>query len=129
MREQKSLAYSIHSQIDGKNGFLFVLSGVSVNDYELAKETIIEAFNRFKSGDFTEDKMALAKKIILSNRKEAKDRPKHMIETMHNQLLLKEPESESQFESRIQAVTRQDVQRLCQNAHLDTIYILTKGEA
>ncbi|MBA8770880.1 EF-P 5-aminopentanol modification-associated protein YfmF [Staphylococcus coagulans] len=129
VREQKSLAYSIHSQIDGKNGFLFVLSGVSVDDYELAKETIIEAFNRFKSGDFTEDKMALAKKIILSNRKEAKDRPKHMIETMHNQLLLKEPESESQFESRIQAVTLQDVQRLCQNAHLDTIYILTKGEA
>ena len=30
VRERKqSLAYSIHSQIDGKNGYLFVLSGVS----------------------------------------------------------------------------------------------------
>lgn len=32
------------------------MSGVSAKDYQLAKETIIEAFNRFKSGDFTEDK-------------------------------------------------------------------------
>ncbi|EGQ1583848.1 insulinase family protein [Staphylococcus pseudintermedius] len=128
VREQKSLAYSIHSQIDGKNGFLFVMSGVSAKDYQLAKETIIEAFNRFKSGDFTEDKMALAKKIILSGRKESKDRPKNMIEMMHNQLLLEVPETDDQYEARIQAVKREDIQRLCQNAHLDTIYILTKED-
>ncbi|ARJ51727.1 EF-P 5-aminopentanol modification-associated protein YfmF [Staphylococcus lutrae] len=126
VREQKSLAYSIHSQIDGKNGFLFVMSGVSVKDDQLAKDTIIEAFNRFKTGDFTEEKMELAKTIILSGRKESKDRPKHMIETMHNQLLLDVPETEAQFEARIQAVRHEDIQRLCQNAHLDTIYILTK---
>ncbi|MEJ7540910.1 EF-P 5-aminopentanol modification-associated protein YfmF [Staphylococcus intermedius] len=128
VREQKSLAYSIHSQIDGKNGFLFVMSGVSAKDYELAKVTIIEAFNRFKAGEFSDDKMELAKKIILSGRKESKDRPKNMIEMMHNQLLLEIPETDAQYEARIKAVKHEDIQRLCQNAHLDTIYILTKED-
>lgn len=48
MREKQSLAYSIHSQIDGKNGYLFVLSGVSSDKYEVAKDTIINEFEKIK---------------------------------------------------------------------------------
>ncbi|QLK85893.1 insulinase family protein [Staphylococcus sp. 17KM0847] len=126
VREKQSLAYSIHSQIDGKNGFLFVLSGVSSAAYHVAKETIITAFNQFKQGAFTDEKMELAKKIVLSHLKEIKDRPKQMIDQMHKQLLVDRPESEEAFEARIHAVTREDIQQLCQQAQLDTIYILTK---
>ncbi len=46
--KSKSLAYSIHSQIDGKNGYLFVLSGVSSDKYETAKDTIISEFEKIK---------------------------------------------------------------------------------
>ncbi|MGV3243827.1 EF-P 5-aminopentanol modification-associated protein YfmF [Staphylococcus sp. 11261D007BR] len=130
VREQKSLAYSIHSQIDGKNGFLFVISGVSTKDYELAKDTILEAFNRFEAGDFTEEKLKLAQKIILSHRKESKDRAKSIIEIMHNQLLLPEEETNDSydiFEKRILEVSKEDIQKICKQASLDTVYILTKG--
>lgn len=127
VREKKSLAYSIHSQIDGKNGYLFVLSGVSSDAYQDAKETIIDAFEQFKQGHFTDEKMALAKKIILSHRKELKDRPKQMIELMHNQILVNKPEPEASFIERIEAVTKADIQQLCQQAQLDTIYIMTKA--
>ncbi|MDO5375591.1 MAG: pitrilysin family protein [Staphylococcus rostri] len=127
VREKKSLAYSIHSQIDGKNGYLFVLSGVSSDAYQDAKETIIDAFEQFKQGNFTDEKMALAKKIILSHRKELKDRPKQMIELMHNQILVDKPEPEASFIERIEAVTKADIQQLCQQAQLDTIYIMTKA--
>ena len=127
VREKQSLAYSIHSQIDGKNGYLFVLSGVSSDAYEAAKTTIIDAFEQFKKGQFTDEKMALAKKIILSHRKEMKDRPKQMIEMMHNRRLVENPESESTFIERIQSVTKADIEALCQRAQLDTIYIMTKA--
>ncbi|UEX89300.1 EF-P 5-aminopentanol modification-associated protein YfmF [Staphylococcus ratti] len=126
VREQKSLAYSIHSQIDGKNGFLYVMSGVSLKDVDEAKVTIVEAFERFKKGEFSAEKLALAKKIILSHRKEAKDRQKNIIEVMHNQLLLPKAESEVSFVEKIESVTHQDIQSLCQRAQLDTIYIMTK---
>lgn len=127
VREKQSLAYSIHSQIDAKNGFLFVLSGVSTDKYEVAKETIVSEFEKFQQGDFEEEKIALAKKVILSQRQESHDRAKSIIEIMNNNILLDEPMSEESYISGIQNVNKSDIQQLAQATTLDTIYILTKG--
>lgn len=127
VREKQSLAYSIHSQIDGKNGFLFVLSGVSASKYEIAKNTILDEFEKLKNGNFDDDKLELAKKIIISHRHESTDRPKSIIELLHNQVLLDKPQSEEEFITAINAVTREDVIKLANEAMLDTIYVLTKG--
>ncbi|MBU5271106.1 pitrilysin family protein [Staphylococcus caprae] len=127
VREKQSLAYSIHSQIDGKNGFLFVLSGVSADKYERAKDTILEEFDKLKNGEFDETKLELAKKIIISHRHESTDRPKSMIELLHNQLLLDEYQSDEDFIKAINQVTKEDVIELANEAVLDTIYVLTKG--
>lgn len=127
VREKQSLAYSIHSQVDGKNGFLFVLSGVSAAKYELAKDTILDEFEKLKNGDFEDGKLDLAKKIIISHRHESTDRPKSIIELLHNQVLLDKPQSEEEFITAINAVTREDVIKLANEAKLDTIYVLTKG--
>ena len=127
VREKQSLAYSIHSQVDGKNGFLFVLSGVSAAKYELAKDTILDEFEKLKNGDFEDGKLDLAKKIIISHRHESTDRPKSIIELLHNQVLLDNSQSEEEFITAINAVTREDVIKLANEAKLDTIYVLTKG--
>lgn len=127
VREKQSLAYSIHSQVDGKNGFLFVLSGVSAAKYELAKDTILDEFEKLKNGDFEDGKLDLAKKIIISHRHESTDRPKSIIELLHNQVLLDNSQSEEEFITTINAVTREDVIKLANEAKLDTIYVLTKG--
>ncbi|MEB5783117.1 EF-P 5-aminopentanol modification-associated protein YfmF [Staphylococcus pseudoxylosus] len=127
VREKQSLAYSIHSQIDAKNGFLFVLSGVSTDKYEVAKETIVSEFEKFQQGDFEEEKIALAKKVILSQRQESHDRAKSIIEIMNNNILLDEPMSEESYISGIQNVKKSNIQQLAQATTLDTIYILTKG--
>ena len=127
VREKQSLAYSIHSQLDGKNGYLFVLSGVSVEKYDTAKNTIIEEFEKFKVGEFSEEKLALAKKIIISQRQEIADRPKGIIEVMQNQLLLNQPQSDKEYMELINKVTKEDVVKMANQAYLDTIYVLTKG--
>ncbi|HEH1218341.1 TPA: insulinase family protein [Staphylococcus aureus] len=127
VREKQSLAYSIHSQIDGKNGYLFVLSGVSSDKYETAKDTIISEFEKIKAGDFTEEKLELAKKVIISHRYESEDRPKSIIEIMHNQILLEQPQSKETFINDIQKVSREDIVSVAEKAFLDTIYVLTKG--
>ena len=64
VRERQSLAYSIHSQLDTKNGYLFVLSGVSADKYQVAQETIIKEFEKFKFGEFSDEKLELAKKLL-----------------------------------------------------------------
>lgn len=128
VREKQSLAYSIHSQLDGKNGYLFVLSGVSADKYELAKDTILEEFDKFKRGEFDIDKLELAKKIIISHRHEITDRPKSIIEVMQNQLLLDYKQTDENYIDHIQKVTKDDVISMANKAELDTIYVLTKGD-
>lgn len=127
VREKQSLAYSIHSQIDAKNGFMFVLSGVSTDKYEVAKDTIIAEFEKFQRGQFNEEKLELAKKVIVSQRQESYDRPKRMIEILNNNILLENDLSESDYIKRIQNVTKAEIIDLTKHIELNTIYVLTKG--
>ena len=127
VREKQSLAYSIHSQIDAKNGFMFVLSGVSIDKYEVAKDTIIAEFEKFQRGQFNEEKLELAKKVIVSQRQESYDRPKRMIEILNNNILLENDLSESDYIKRIQNVTKAEIIDLTKHIELNTIYVLTKG--
>ena len=113
--------------MDAKNGFMFVLSGVSADKYEIAKDTIIAEFEKFQHGEFDDDKLELAKKVIISQRQESHDRPKSIIEILNNNILLDEDMSETSFIEGIQNVSRTDIQQLAQETILDTIYILTKG--
>src|SRR5699024_815237 len=127
VREKQSLAYSIHSQIDAKNGFMFVLSGVSIDKYEVAKDTIIAEFEKFQRGRFNEEKLELAKKVIVSQSQESYDRPKRMIEILNNNILLKNDLSESDYIKHIQNVTKAEIIDLTKHIELNTIYVLTKG--
>lgn len=127
VREKQSLAYSIHSQIDAKNGFMFVLSGVSSDKYEVAKDTIIAEFEKFQQGQFSEEKLELAKKIIISQRQESYDRPKRIIEILNNNILLEHGISEEAYIKHIQDVDYAEIIDLAKNIELNTIYVLTKG--
>ncbi|AYU55091.1 insulinase family protein [Staphylococcus debuckii] len=128
VREKQSLTYSIRSQIDGKNGYMFVLSGVAVDKYERAKDTIIDEFKKFQQGEFTEEKLELAKKILISQRNESQDRPKSMVEIAHNQILLPEDLTNGNYGQKIHDVTKDDIINLTKRAILDTIYVLTKED-
>ena len=59
---------------------MFVLSGVSSDKYEVAKDTIIEEFNKIQAGQFDDSKLALAKKVIVSQRQESQDKYIYRIE-------------------------------------------------
>lgn len=47
---------------------------------------------------------------------------------MHNQLLLDYPQSNEQYIDAINKVTKEDIIELVNQAQLDTIYVLTKGD-
>ena len=106
---------------------MFVLSGVSIDKYEVAKDTIIAEFEKFQRGQFNEEKLELAKKVIVSQRQESYDRPKRMIEILNNNILLENDLSESDYIKRIQNVTKAEIIDLTKHIELNTIYVLTKG--
>lgn len=126
IREQQSLAYQISSQIDLRNGYMFVMGGVDAENVEKAEAGILEELGRFRDGDFEDSFMDEIKGMMRVNRKEVMDKPKGMIALEYNQLLRK-PDSPS-WEEQLDAVDREMIIEISNKIHLDTVYVLTRSD-
>lgn len=124
VREKLSLAYQIHSQIDARSGMLYVLSGVNQEKRVQAIETIQAEFEKIKNGDFDEQLLNTAKRMIINQKKESLDRPKGFVEiefsnTFGNSV------SEEDWIKGILAITKEDVMSIAETGQLHTVYCLT----
>lgn len=125
IREKQSLAYQISSQIDLRNGYMFVMGGVDIENVEKAEAGILEELERFRNGDFEDSFLDEIKGIMRVNRKEVMDKPKGLIALEYNQLL-KKPDTPS-WEEQLDRVDRDFIIEISNKIHLDTIYVLTRS--
>ena len=126
IREEKSLAYQIHSQVDMKNGYLFVLGGVDAGKVQITEDAVLEELARLKDGDFEEEFVNEIKNMMKISREEIKDQPKSLLTLVYNQLLL--PEDAPSWETCIDKVDKTLVSEVAGKIKLDTVYTLT-GES
>lgn len=123
IREKESLAYQIHSQADIKNGFLFVLAGVSPDQTAKAESAVMHELERIKKGDFTDEFVEETKHLMKVNRKEAVDKPKGMIALVYNQML--NGTTDEDWKRSMDAVDREMIISVAGRIHADTVYTLT----
>ncbi|UTH12548.1 EF-P 5-aminopentanol modification-associated protein YfmF [Macrococcoides canis] len=123
VREQLSLAYQIHSQIDARNGLLYVLAGVNQQNKAQAIETIQHQFEMIKSGEIDDKMVDLSKRLIINSRLESLDRPKGFVETSFSNTFGTEI-SQEQWVEGIQAVNKDDIINLAKTGYFHTIYCL-----
>ncbi|TDM24398.1 insulinase family protein [Macrococcoides canis] len=123
VREKLSLAYQIHSQIDARNGLLYVLAGVNQQNKAQAIETIQHQFEMIKSGEIDDKIVDLSKRLIINSRLESLDRPKDFVETSFSNTFGTEISQEQWIEG-IQAVTKDDIVNLAKTGYFHTIYCL-----
>ncbi|WP_411844098.1 EF-P 5-aminopentanol modification-associated protein YfmF [Salinicoccus sp. HZC-1] len=125
IREKQSLAYQISSQIDVRNGYMFVMGGVDAENVKKAEAGILEELERFKNGDFEDSFIDEIKGMMRVNRKEVMDKPKGLIALEYNELLRK-PDSPS-WEAQLNSVDREMIIEISNKIHLDTVYVLTRS--
>ncbi|UTH01068.1 EF-P 5-aminopentanol modification-associated protein YfmF [Macrococcoides canis] len=123
VREKLSLAYQIHSQIDARNGLLYVLAGVNQQNKAQAIETIQHQFEMIKSGEIDDKMVDLSKRLIINSRLESLDRPKGFVETSFSNTFGTEISQEQWIEG-IQAVNKDDIINLAKTGYFHTIYCL-----
>lgn len=123
VREKLSLAYQIHSQIDARNGLLYVLAGVNQQNKAQAIETIQHQFEMIKSGEIDDKIVDLSKRLIINSRLESLDCPKGFVETSFSNTFGTEISQEQWIEG-IQAVTKDDIVNLAKTGYFHTIYCL-----
>src|SRR5699024_7604611 len=85
VREKNSLAYYASSKFESHKGILFVFSGIAPSDFDQAKSIILEQMEAMKKGDFTEEQISEAKRLIINQYKQTLDDPFGMIEIIYNQ--------------------------------------------
>jgi predicted Zn-dependent peptidase len=126
IREEKSLAYQIHSQVDMKNGYLFVLGGVDIGKVKMTEEAVLDELARLQNGDFDDDFVKEIKNMMKISREEAKDQPKALLTLVYNQSLLSD--DAPSWEESLDAVDKALIIKMAGKITLDTVYVLT-GES
>lgn len=128
VREKASLAYYVVSRLESHKGLMMVMSGVDEKNYEKAMAIIEEQMHGMKNGDITEEEMAQTKAVIKNQLLETIDSPRGMVEILYHNVVAKKDISLNDWLEEIEKVTKDEIVKVAQKVHLDTIYFLSGTE-
>ncbi len=126
IREKMSLAYQISSQIDVRNGYMFVMGGVDPKNVKKAESAILRELETLQQGEFDDEFVEEVKRMMRVNRKEVMDKPKGLLALEYNRML--QDEHSSSWEERLAAVDSAMIADVSKRVALDTVYVLTRSE-
>ena len=124
VREKEGLAYSAGSNFVRTKDSIFIRCGIEIDKYNKALETIKEQLEDIKNGNFTEEDMNSAKKLITSSMKSIAEEQDTEITYYYGQDLSGEYNSLEEYIEKINKVTRNEVVELSKNIKINTIYFL-----
>lgn len=124
VREKEGLAYSAGSNFVRVKDSIFIRCGIEIDKYNKALETIKEQLEDIKNGNFTEEDMNSAKKLITSSMKSIAEEQDTEITYYYGQDLSGEYNSLEEYIEKINKVTRNEVVELSKNIKINTIYFL-----
>ena len=124
VREKEGLAYSAGSNFVRVKDSIFIRCGIEIDKYNKALETIKEQLEDIKNGNFTEEDMNSAKKLITSSMKSISEEQDTEITYYYGQDLSGEYNSLEECIEKINKVTRNEVVELSKNIKINTIYFL-----
>ena len=129
VREKHSLCYYCASRLDNFKGLMYVYSGLDFKNCGMAEKIIDEQLADVVSGNFTDKEIELAKKSLVNSKLESLDSALGMVaEQEINEILGCELNTETYLE-KINAVTKDEIQKVAKKITKDTIFILTKEGA
>ena len=126
VREKKSLAYTIRSQYVKHIGTLFVSAGIEIDNYNIAKESILKEIDDMKNGNITDVEMNDAKANLITRFKSYSDSQSALIGWSIGQKLLEVTEDIDETIQEIEKVTKEDVIDVASRLRIELSYFLTK---
>jgi len=127
VREKESLAYYVSSSIESHKGFMMIMSGVEPTNYEKTVKIIKDQLNEMVQGNISEEEIAQTKAIIINQMKESNDLPVQLMERYFHGIVGGVKRKTEEVIAQIEAVTKEQIQRVAQKIEIDTIYFLTSN--
>jgi predicted Zn-dependent peptidase len=127
VREREGLCYTVFARADKFKSVLLIYAGVDFDKFDKAENLIIEQVEALKSGDISDDELAIAKKTLISNLQSLSDYQNSYINYYYNQYLTKGTLDLEEYIDRINRLEKNDLIMAAKHFELDTIVRL-KGE-
>ena len=124
VREKASLAYTASSSFSYYTGNIFVNAGIEIENFEKATDIIKEQIEAMKQGDFTEEDLQNAKKVIVSNIAGISDEQDTEIIYLLGQELSGNNISLEKYAEFVQDVNKNEIEDFAKKVIINTIYFL-----
>lgn len=128
VREQRSLAYSVHSSYQGAKGVMMISAGVDPNHVVDAANVSIEQVARMQRGEFSDELFESAKRLWAQEIETVFDTNSGTaLKTIHDWSLNRTLDVKATIE-KMNQVTRQDVVDAAKTLQLDTVFAYSPKE-
>ena len=124
VREKASLAYTASSSFSYYTGNIFVNAGIEIENFEKATDIIKEQIEAMKQGNFTEEDIENAKKVIVSNIAGISDEQDTEIIYLLGQELSGNNTSLEKYAEFVQDVNKNEIEDFAKKININTIYFL-----
>lgn len=124
VREKASLAYTASSSFSYYTGNIFVNAGIEIDNFEKATDIIKEQIESMKQGDFSDEELENAKKVIISNIDGISDEQDTEIIYFLGQELSNNNITLEQYKEYIQDINKNEIEDFAKNISINTIYYL-----
>lgn len=128
VREKMSLCYYCNSRIVRDKGIIFIQSGIENQNYEKAKNEILNQLEVMKNGEFTDEEFDSSITALCDAFKGVEDSPAAVCTFYGSQALDEKLVSGKEYAELIADVTREQVTECAKRVTVDTIYLLTGEE-
>ena len=123
VREKESLAYTAGSSYLKPKNMIFIRCGIEIQNYNKALETIKVQLDDLKNGKIEED-IENAKKLIIASVKSITSEQDTEITYYYGQELAGTLIEISDYENKVNAVTKEQIQEIANSVSINTIYFL-----
>lgn len=124
VREKASLAYTVSSNYMKLKSNIFIRAGIEIENYEKALNIIKEQIEEMKQGEFSDEDIINAKRIITAGIKNIKEEQDIEISYYYGQELSNVKTSIPEYLKSIEEVSKQDIIDVANNININTIYFL-----
>ena len=124
VREKASLAYTTNSSYGYYNGNIYVSAGIDIENYQKTVDIINKQINDMKVGNFNEEDIENAKKVIVSNIESIDDEQDTEIIYFLGQELSGKNVSLEEYIKKIENVSKKQIEKFAENIKINTIYFL-----
>lgn len=124
VREKNSLAYTTGSTFRRQKNTIFIRCGIEIENYQKALDTIKEQIEDIKNGNFTEEDIENAKKLIVSSVKGISSEQDTEITYYYGQELSDTFTTIDDYVTKINNVTKSNIEEVAKEIWINTVYFL-----